>query len=809
VTCPFLYIQMEYCERTLWDVMQGTALEEMEMDERWRLLRQMIEGLVHIHSRGVVHRDLKPSNIFFDSCNDIKIGDFGLATSLRARAASTLLTSSSSRGDPSAPSSSAKPQSKDSPFSSSSFSSSSSSSSSSDDGDRASQYGNDSFVQSRIDMTTGVGTALYRSPEQERGQHYDEKVDMYSLGIIFFEMCFPFHTGHERYTVLQELREHLWFPSNFEKQFPMQSQVIRWCLKSRPRDRPTALALLQSELLPPKMEDEYLKDAIRSLSNPRSALHTRLLAALFRGPDRPDVRQHTQLRPLLEGLRTLPATESIVRGKVSDGVVSVLRKHGATPFSTRLLFPKDKGCPSDASLIMDQLGDVFALRYDMRRPFLRYLLAKNITSVRRYDVTNLYRRCQEGGKGPQHTAELWADVDIVTGGGGSAPHVPMLPDAELLYIVHEVASEFADLFGKFLLRVNHMKIVSAMWKACECPPDKISTVSSIIRCAPKGAHAWKDLRMHLLREADLSAEVADRLGSFLYLHGDIASVSAKLPLVLGADAGVVDACKDLRHLASHLDALRLPDGAVEMSLLAIPSADEELMFNGLYFQLLLLSDPPPSAMTPAYLHKSSSPSFASKCIASGGRYDRLISEMSGSPPPALLTSPTTPATSVPSLSTPSSSSSAAAASSSTTPVTTASSNKTKANVPVAMFGVGASFALDRIAAAIIEGNKFHARMRPVETEVYICSVGGDLLSDKLRIVSELWAIGVKAALASYAENPSLSEQMDLATSEGVPWVAVLHKKEPLLCKIRNLANPSKTETVVPRTEVSKFFRRNS
>ena len=51
----------------------------MDEDESWRLFRQILEGLVHIHSQGMIHRDLKPSNIFLDMSGNVKIGDFGLA----------------------------------------------------------------------------------------------------------------------------------------------------------------------------------------------------------------------------------------------------------------------------------------------------------------------------------------------------------------------------------------------------------------------------------------------------------------------------------------------------------------------------------------------------------------------------------------------------------------------------------------------------------------------------------------------------------------------------------------------------------
>lgn len=46
----------------------------------WRLFREIVEGLAHVHQRGMIHRDLKPVNIFLDSNDHVKIGDFGLAT---------------------------------------------------------------------------------------------------------------------------------------------------------------------------------------------------------------------------------------------------------------------------------------------------------------------------------------------------------------------------------------------------------------------------------------------------------------------------------------------------------------------------------------------------------------------------------------------------------------------------------------------------------------------------------------------------------------------------------------------------------
>jgi translation initiation factor 2-alpha kinase 4 len=68
--------------QTLRDLISRNIYKETE--EVWRLFRQTLEGLVHIHGLNIVHRDLKPENIFIavtpDGLNNVKIGDFGLAT---------------------------------------------------------------------------------------------------------------------------------------------------------------------------------------------------------------------------------------------------------------------------------------------------------------------------------------------------------------------------------------------------------------------------------------------------------------------------------------------------------------------------------------------------------------------------------------------------------------------------------------------------------------------------------------------------------------------------------------------------------
>ncbi|XP_050664186.1 eIF-2-alpha kinase GCN2 isoform X2 [Leptidea sinapis] len=74
-----LYIQMEFCEKnTLRQAIDNGLYQEHY--RAWRLFREILEGLAHVHQKGMIHRDLKPVNIFLDSNDHVKIGDFGLAT---------------------------------------------------------------------------------------------------------------------------------------------------------------------------------------------------------------------------------------------------------------------------------------------------------------------------------------------------------------------------------------------------------------------------------------------------------------------------------------------------------------------------------------------------------------------------------------------------------------------------------------------------------------------------------------------------------------------------------------------------------
>lgn len=78
--------------------------------------------------------------------------------------------------------------------------------------------GDETGLPSCSKHTQQVGTHLYMSPEQLRGCQYNYKVDIYSLGLIFFELLVVFGTEMERIETLKSLRSSK-FPTAFAASF--------------------------------------------------------------------------------------------------------------------------------------------------------------------------------------------------------------------------------------------------------------------------------------------------------------------------------------------------------------------------------------------------------------------------------------------------------------------------------------------------------------------------------------------------------------------------------------------------------------
>ncbi|MEK3935128.1 Stk1 family PASTA domain-containing Ser/Thr kinase [Sporosarcina sp. FSL W7-1349] len=141
------YLVMEYVEgQTLKKFIQTNG--PLRPEEAVPIMRQLVSAISNAHHNGIIHRDIKPQNILMDSDGNVKITDFGIAMALSA----TVHTKTNSV----------------------------------------------------------IGTVHYLSPEQARGGMATKKSDIYSLGIVFYELLtgeLPFSAETAVAIALKHLQE--------------------------------------------------------------------------------------------------------------------------------------------------------------------------------------------------------------------------------------------------------------------------------------------------------------------------------------------------------------------------------------------------------------------------------------------------------------------------------------------------------------------------------------------------------------------------------------------------------------------------
>src|SRR5271154_4765161 len=151
------------------------------------MAQQICSGLKEAHAQGIVHRDLKPENVMIDAQGNVKIMDFGIARSMEA---GTRLTGSM------------------------------------------------------------VGTPAYMAPEQVAGKPVDYRTDIYSLGLMLYEMFTgapAFSADNSIAVALKQMREDPPPPHEIEPNIPIGTErAILKCLEKDPGRRFQSIAELES-----------------------------------------------------------------------------------------------------------------------------------------------------------------------------------------------------------------------------------------------------------------------------------------------------------------------------------------------------------------------------------------------------------------------------------------------------------------------------------------------------------------------------------------------------------------------------------
>jgi serine/threonine protein kinase len=248
-----MYLVMEYAEGNSLRAIIGRR-KRLPVSEALDIARQICRALVYMHHNGVVHRDLKPENVLVTDDGHVKLLDFGIAMDEAAR--------------------------------------------------RLTWAG----------LSSTIGTPDYMAPEQVRGRRGDVRTDIYSLGVMLYEMItgeLPYTGANAQAVMRAKLDEDPRPPREvFPDIDPKVEEIIVRAIARSPRERYASAAEMLADLEDPSKvaprdrSGRRSRPLLDSLRLPRRALAPIVLTLVISGlalliwaTSRPGSRYHAAPPP--------------------------------------------------------------------------------------------------------------------------------------------------------------------------------------------------------------------------------------------------------------------------------------------------------------------------------------------------------------------------------------------------------------------------------------------------------------------------------------------------------------------------------
>ena len=209
----YFFIQMEFCQQmTLAQYIEDHSNIKINNKVIYTFTYQLIKSLAKIHSKNIIHANINPENIFVINEDSIKIGDFSSAKDIELKFKKKVNKYNNNKL----------------PLSQSC--------------QNILEYNNDDNIE-----TDYIGESLYSSPEQKKGKGVGKKSDIYSVGLVLYEMCECFPDDEKRNKGINFLKKNKIFNEKFRKEYELQCRLILQMIEDDQDKRPSCDELLENK----------------------------------------------------------------------------------------------------------------------------------------------------------------------------------------------------------------------------------------------------------------------------------------------------------------------------------------------------------------------------------------------------------------------------------------------------------------------------------------------------------------------------------------------------------------------------------